>query len=117
MTGAVDHQFAARMMVVHMPFQNAADGVLVENISDRVGVMYRGQIVEMGSRAQVFGNPQHPYTRRLMDAVPVPDPTHLRSATARPTDEIMSPVYSKGTVLIRNKLIEVTSDHLVAVER
>lgn len=93
------------------------DMAVVEHISDRVGVMYRGQIVEMGSRAQVFGNPQHPYTRRLMDAVPVPDPTHQRSATARPTDEIISPVYSKGTVLIRNKLIEVTPGHMVAVER
>ncbi|MEY4698475.1 MAG: hypothetical protein RIT14_2903, partial [Pseudomonadota bacterium] len=59
------------------------DMAVVENISDRVAVMYLGQIVEMGSRDQVFGNPQHPYTRRLIDAVPIPDPAHLRAATAR----------------------------------
>ncbi len=92
------------------------DMAVVENISDRVGVMHRGQIVEMGSRAQIFANPQHPYTRRLMDAVPVPDPTHLRSTSLRPTDEIISPVHRKGTILARNTLIEVTPGHLVAVE-
>ena len=92
------------------------DMAVVENISDRVGVMHRGQIVEIGSRAQVFSNPQHPYTRRLMDAVPVPDPTQLRKAAARPTDEIISPVHTKGAVLARNKLIEVTLGHFVAVD-
>ena len=38
------------------------DMAVVDTMSDRVAVMYLGQIVEMGSRAQVFGNPQHPYT-------------------------------------------------------
>jgi peptide/nickel transport system ATP-binding protein len=92
------------------------DMAVVENISDRVGVMHRGQIVEMGSRAQVFGNPQHPYTRRLMAAVPVADPAYLRPPETRPTDEIISPVYSKGTILTRNRLIEVAVGHLVAVK-
>ncbi|RUW82627.1 ABC transporter ATP-binding protein, partial [Mesorhizobium sp. M8A.F.Ca.ET.059.01.1.1] len=50
------------------------DMAVVENISDRVAVMYLGQIVEMGSRDQVFSNPRHPYTKRLIEAVPVPDP-------------------------------------------
>ncbi|TGV95875.1 ABC transporter ATP-binding protein, partial [Mesorhizobium sp. M2D.F.Ca.ET.145.01.1.1] len=47
------------------------DMAVVENISDRVAVMYLGQIVEMGSRDQVFSNPRHPYTKRLIEAVPV----------------------------------------------
>ena len=78
--------------------------------------MHRGQIVEMGSRAQVFGNPQHPYTRRLMEAVPVADPAYLHPIETHPTDEIISPVYTKGTILTRNRLIEVAVGHLVAVE-
>ena len=92
------------------------DMAVVENISDRVGVMHRGQIVEMGSRAQVFGNPQHPYTQRLMDAVPVADPTYQRAVVTRPTEDIISPVYSKGTTLARNRLIEVSAGHLVALD-
>ena len=92
------------------------DMAVVENISDRVGVMHRGQIVEMGSRAQVFGSPQHPYTRRLMEAVPVADPAYFHPKKTRHTDEIISPVYAKGTILTRYRLIEVAAGHLVAVE-
>ena len=47
----------------------------------------------MGTRAQIFGNPQHPYTRRLMAAVPVPDPTHRRADSARMSGDIPSPIY------------------------
>ena len=44
----------------------------------------------------MFGNPQHAYTRRLLDAVPVPDPSHQRHATPRLTGEVPSPVYPLG---------------------
>ena len=40
--------------------------------------MYAGRIVEIGSRRQVFGEPRHPYTRRLLAAAPVPDPGRPR---------------------------------------
>ena len=50
------------------------DMAVVERVSHRVAVMYMGEIVEIGSRASVFGNPRHPYTRRLLSAVPVADP-------------------------------------------
>lgn len=52
------------------------DMAVVERISHRVAVMYLGQIVEIGSRQQIFENPQHPYTKRLLAAVPVLDPGH-----------------------------------------
>ena len=52
----------------------AHDLRLVEHICTRVAVMYRGRIVEMGETAKLFAAPQHPYTRALLSAIPVPDP-------------------------------------------
>ena len=91
------------------------DMAVVENIADRVAVMYLGQIVEMGTRAQVFGNPQHAYTRRLLDAVPVPDPSHQRPATPRLTGEVPSPVYPLGVRPPTAVLRDAGAGHLVAV--
>jgi len=52
----------------------AHDLRLVEHICGRLAVMYLGKIVEMGSTASIFASPQHPYTRALLSAIPVPDP-------------------------------------------
>jgi ABC-type oligopeptide transport system ATPase subunit len=56
----------------------AHDLRLVEHICSRVAVMYLGKIVEMGSAAALFEAPQHPYTRALLSAIPVPDPDAAR---------------------------------------
>ncbi|MFT4150023.1 MAG: ABC transporter ATP-binding protein [Paracoccaceae bacterium] len=90
------------------------DMAVVENIADRVGVMYLGQIVETGTRAQIFGNPQHPYTRRLIAAVPVPDPTHRRAPSARLSGEVPSPIHPAGQGPVRVDLRDIGGGHLVA---
>lgn len=91
------------------------DLAVVERVSHRVAVMYLGQIVEIGSRSDIFENPQHSYTQRLLDAVPIADPRQRRD---RPlvTGEIPSPVWERGTAPVRVEMIEVSPGHMVATE-
>ena len=92
------------------------DMAVVENIVDRLAVMYLGQIVEMGTRDQVFGNPQHPYTQRLLDAVPIPDPTRERTTYLRPASEPPSPMRRIGDPVPRLMLTDIGGGHLIAPE-
>ena len=48
---------------------------VVKHISDRVGVMYLGSMMELADKNEIYSNPQHPYTRALIGAIPIPDPT------------------------------------------
>ena len=63
----------------------AHDLAVVRYVCDRVAVMSQGQIVELGDRDQVYQHPQHPYTRSLLDAVPIPDPRLERARGHAPT--------------------------------
>ena len=89
------------------------DMAVVERVSHRVAVMYLGEIVEIGPRAQVFGNPQHPYTQKLLSAVLLPDPSRRRERRAIPEDEIASPIRPPDHVPPKREYRRVGADHLV----
>jgi peptide/nickel transport system ATP-binding protein len=67
------------------------DMAVVEQVSHRVAVMYLGQIVEMGPTRSVLGDPRHPYTRKLLSAVPIADPARRHLAREAPEGEVPSP--------------------------
>ncbi len=83
----------------------AYDLSMVKYVSDRIGVMYRGRIVEFGNADEVYANPQHPYTQSLLSAIPNPDPDteHNRSRI----------LYDKKEVAQDASMIEVSSGHYV----
>ncbi|MDA7963101.1 ABC transporter ATP-binding protein [Ruegeria sp.] len=72
------------------------DMAVVERVSHHVGVMYLGRIVELGPRARVFENPQHPYTQALMKAVPIADPNQRKSEKDLNFKPIPSPIHPIG---------------------
>jgi glutathione transport system ATP-binding protein len=90
------------------------DMAVVERISHRVAVMYMGQIVEIGPRRAVFENPQHPYTRKLMAAVPVADPAHRHGHRVLLQDEMPGNIRKRGEATERVVLREVGPGHFVA---
>jgi oligopeptide transport system ATP-binding protein len=83
----------------------AHDLRLVEHICTRVAVMYLGKIVEMGPAAALFASPQHPYTKALLSAIPVPDPD------ARPHRIVLDP----SSVNRNATLKEISAGHFAAV--
>ena len=89
------------------------DMAVVERVSHRVAVMYLGEIVEIGPRAAIFGDPQHPYTRKLLAAVPVPDPARRGARHALPDDEIRSPIRAPDYVAPERLYREVAPGHVV----
>jgi glutathione transport system ATP-binding protein len=90
------------------------DMAVVERISHRVAVMYLGQIVEIGRRQDIFENPQHPYTRKLLAAVPVAEPGRLIDPRLI-QGEIPSPVRKVGNEPTIHRFIEVNPGHRVAL--
>ena len=89
------------------------DMAVVERVSHDVGVMYLGRIVEMGPRARVFENPQHPYTQALMKAVPIADPRSRKSEKDLNFKPIPSPIHPLGYEPARSQYNEVEPGHYV----
>ena len=89
------------------------DMAVVEKVSHRVAVLYLGQIVEMGTRRQIFESPQHAYTRKLLAAVPVAEPgRHIDTSLIE--GEIPSPVRRVGDEPAIIPLVEFAPGHRVA---
>jgi peptide/nickel transport system ATP-binding protein len=86
---------------------------VVERVSHRVAVMYLGEIVEIGPRAAVFEDPRHAYTKKLMAAVPVPDPDRRSIKRNTVADELKSPIRAADYVPPKRTYIEVSPEHFV----
>lgn len=70
----------------------------VKYISDRIGVLHLGYLVESGTTEEIFANPVHPYTKSLLSAVPLPNPVLEKRRHSVPYDRAKEGVdYSKGT--------------------
>ena len=89
------------------------DMAVVERVSHHVGVMYLGRIVEMGPRARVFENPQHPYTQALMKAVPIADPHRRKSEKELNFKPIPSPIHGPSYQPEPSNYKEVEPGHFV----
>jgi peptide/nickel transport system ATP-binding protein len=90
------------------------DMAVVEQVSHRIAVMYLGQIVEMGPTRAVLGNPQHPYTKRLLSAVPIPDPSRRHFARDALEGEVPSPFRPVDFTPHYVTLTDIGGGHLVA---
>ncbi|MFV0491445.1 MAG: ABC transporter ATP-binding protein [Pseudorhodobacter sp.] len=91
------------------------DMAVVERVSHRVAVMYLGEIVEIGPRQQIFENPQHPYTRKLIEAVPIPNPSRRSLRRSQEVEELKSPVRPLGYIPPERSYREASPGHLVQV--
>ncbi|WP_454658479.1 ABC transporter ATP-binding protein [Bosea beijingensis] len=91
------------------------DMAVVERVSHRVAVMYLGEIVEIGPRESIFQNPQHPYTKRLLAAVPIADPARRLQKRPVSNDEIKSPVRPADYVPPVRQYREVSPGHAVMI--
>ena len=65
----------------------AHDLSMVQFLCDRVGVMHNGKLVEVGSVREIFEHPKHPYTKALIDSIPIPDPRRERQRTREKDNE------------------------------
>ncbi|WP_341198722.1 ABC transporter ATP-binding protein [Lentibacter algarum] len=89
------------------------DMAVVERVSHDVGVMYLGRIVELGPRAAVFENPQHPYTQALMKAVPIADPRNRKDERELNFKPIPSPIHPVGYEAAPSEYREIGAGHYI----
>jgi peptide/nickel transport system ATP-binding protein len=92
------------------------DMSVVERIAHRVAVMRLGEIVEIGPREAVFGQPSHPYTQRLLAAVPVADPARRSQKRITDDSELPSPIRAPDFIPPVRHYREITPGHHVLAE-
>ena len=112
----------------------AHDLSIVKHISDRIAVMYLGNLVELASSKELFSNPQHPYTQALLSAIPIPDPDveqERDSKKIKLDGDIPSPIHTPSGCKFKGrckyhtnecdqempKLKEIRTGHYVACYR
>lgn len=88
----------------------AHDLSMVKRISDRVAVMYNGHLVELADAEELFSNPIHPYTKKLLAAIPVPDPAY-EATRQKPVEEFDAVAYNASATTFQ----EVSPRHWVAM--
>ena len=108
----------------------AHDLSVVKHISDRIAVMYLGKIVEVASAETIYKNPRHAYTKTLLSAIPIPDPT-VKKQRVRVTGDVPSPINPpegshfghrmdhpdyESTIGLNMSLRELAPDHWVAAD-
>ncbi|WP_427138009.1 ABC transporter ATP-binding protein [Psychrobacillus psychrodurans] len=92
----------------------AHDLSMVKHISDRVAVMYAGKIVELAESEELYSNPQHPYTKSLLAAIPIPDPKiEAKKKRALMEENLEIDKYQ----LSQSELVEVSPEHWVAIPK
>jgi peptide/nickel transport system ATP-binding protein len=89
------------------------DIAVVERVSHRVAVMYLGEVIEIGSREAIFNDPRHPYTQKLLSAVPMPDPERRQVRQATDTSEPRTALRPVNFVPEFKPLIQVSDGHFV----
>ncbi|MFJ5764974.1 ABC transporter ATP-binding protein [Lysinibacillus sp. NPDC093210] len=91
----------------------AHDLSMVKHISDRVAVMYGGKIVELAESEELYANPQHPYTKMLLQSIPIPDPAieKQKKRQVMSEEELMINRFN----IDNTQLVEVSKDHWVAM--
>jgi peptide/nickel transport system ATP-binding protein len=103
------------------------DVAVARYMCDRIGVIFKGKLVELGGTEQVIHNPRHPYTRALLSAVPVPDPRVKRERFRLEELEIPDRAFDRGCIFLPRcaasgricrrespEMIEVEEDHYAA---
>lgn len=83
----------------------AHDLSMVKYFSDRIGMMYRGKLVELADAEELYANPQHAYTQSLLSAIPLPDPDYER--------ERQRIIFDESKIDLQSKMIEIKPNHWV----
>jgi peptide/nickel transport system ATP-binding protein len=121
---ALDVRIKAQIADLLMEIQRATgvailfishDMALVERISHRVAVVYRGEIVEIGPTRRIVDAPAHSYTRHLLGAVPIPDPAAPRPVAAAAI-QVPSPIFPPDHVPARRSWREIAPGHRAVVD-